>query len=132
MQTTTTTKPVVSRAKAYLKVRHKAVRDAMKELKLDGILLTHDADLAYLTNFTGEDSVGLITAKDFFLVTDFRFKEQAELEAGWLRTSVREGRMEEGVSKVVAESGAARIGFEANFTTVGQIDALERAMKELK
>ena len=24
------------RAKAYLKVRHKAVRDAMKELKLDG------------------------------------------------------------------------------------------------
>ena len=41
MQTTTTTKPVVSRAKAYLKVRHKSVRDAMKELKLDALLLTH-------------------------------------------------------------------------------------------
>ena len=37
----TKTAPVVSRAKAYLKVRQKAVRDAMKELKLDGLLLTY-------------------------------------------------------------------------------------------
>ena len=125
------TKPLVSRAKAYLKVRHKAVRDAMKELKLDAILLTHPADLGYLTNFTGEDSIGLITAKDFFLVTDFRYQEQSELEAGWLKVSIREGRMEETLSKVVADSGAGRVGFEANFTTVGQIDALERAVKEL-
>ena len=79
------TKPVVSRAKAYLKVRHKSIRDAMKELKLDGFLLTHPPDLAYLTNFTGDDSIGLITEKDFFLVTDFRYQEQAELEAGWLK-----------------------------------------------
>jgi len=42
--------PAVTRAKAYLKVRHKTVRDALKELKLDGLLLTHPPDLAYLTN----------------------------------------------------------------------------------
>ena len=83
----TKTPPVVSRAKAYLKVRQKATRDAMKELKLDGLLLTHPPDLAYLTNFSGDDSIGLITDKDFFLVTDFRYKEQAELEAGWLKES---------------------------------------------
>ena len=59
----------------------------MKELKLDGLLLTHPPDLAYLTNFTGDDSIGLITEKDFFLVTDFRYQEQAELEAGWLKIS---------------------------------------------
>jgi len=75
------TKPVVSRAKAYLKARQKNVRDALKELKLDAILLTHPPDLAYLTNFTGDDSIGLITEKDFTLVTDFRYKQQAEIEA---------------------------------------------------
>ena len=63
---------VVSRAKAYLKVRQKRVRDAMKALKLDALLLTHTPDLAYLTNFTGDDSVGLITEKEFVIVTDFR------------------------------------------------------------
>jgi len=123
------TKTVVSRAKAYLKVRQKNVRDAIKALKLDGLLLTHAADLAYLTNFTGDDSIGLITEKDFQLVTDFRYKEQAELEAGWLKLTVREGKMEEALAKVVADAGAVRIGFEANFTSFGQIDAIDRAIK---
>ena len=67
--------------------------DWVYELKLDGFLLTHPPDLAYLTNFTGDDSIGLITEKDFFLVTDFRYQEQAELEAGWLKMSVRDGKM---------------------------------------
>lgn len=124
--------PVVSRAKAYLKVRQKAVRDALKALNLDGILLTHPPDLAYLSNFTGDDSIGLITEKDFFLVTDFRYKEQAEQEAGWLKTSMREGKMSDALAQAIVEAKSKRIGFEANFTTVGQIDALENSLKGLK
>ena len=95
------TKPVVSRAKAYLKARQKSVRDAMKELNLDTLMLTHPPDLAYLTNFTGDDSIGLITAKDMHLVTDFRYKEQAEIEAGWVKLNVREGKMAEALAKTV-------------------------------
>jgi Xaa-Pro aminopeptidase len=125
-------KPVVSRAKAYLKARQKNVRDAIKELKLDGLLLTHPPDLAYLTNFTGDDSVGLITEKDFFLVTDFRYQEQADQEAGWLKTSIRDGKMSDALAKVIAEAKLQRIGFEANFTTFGQVDAVDRAIKETK
>lgn len=121
---------VVAKPKAYLKVRHKAVRDAMKELKLDALLLTHPPDLHYLTNFTGDDSVGLITHKDFFLVTDFRYKQQAGMEAGWLTTSLRDAKMSDAVAKVLKETPLKRIGFEANFTTVGQIDALLKSLKE--
>src|SRR3954454_15336800 len=120
MPTTT----VVSRAKAYLKARQKSVRDAMKELSLDALMLTHPPDLAYLSNFTGDDSIGLITPKDFFLVTDFRYKEQAEQEAGWLKINMREGRMADALAKSLLEAKVRRIGFEANYATVGQIDAL--------
>jgi Xaa-Pro aminopeptidase len=123
---------VISKPKAYLKVRHKTVRTAMKELDLDGLLLTHPPDLHYLTNFTGEDSVGLITHKDFFLVTDFRYKEQANIEAGWLKTSMREAKMSDALAKVLKENPVKRVGFEANFTTVGQIDALLNAIKSNK
>ena len=126
------TKPVVSRAKAYLKVRHKSIRDAMKELKLDGFLLTHPPDLAYLTNFTGDDSVGLVTERDVFLVTDFRYQEQAELEAAWLKTSVRDGKMSDELAKVLASAKVSRVGFEANFTAFGQIHAIDKSVKELK
>lgn len=125
-------KTVVSRAKAYLKVRQKSVRNAMKHLGLDGLLLTHPPDLGYLTNFTGDDSIGLITEKDFFLVTDFRYKEQAQLEAGWLKTTIRDGKMADSVAAVITGANLKKIGFEANFTTVGQIDALLTAFKQQK
>jgi Xaa-Pro aminopeptidase len=121
--------PVVSRAKAYLKVRHTNARAAMKKLALDGLLLTHPPDLAYLTNFTGDDSVGLITEKDFFLATDFRYQEQVGNEAGWLKVTLRDAKMSEALVTVLATAKVKRIGFEANFTTVGQIDALMTAMK---
>src|SRR5688500_12765275 len=127
MQTT-----VVSRAKAYLKVRHKSVRDAMKALKIDGLLLTHPPDLAYLTNFTGDDSIGLVTDKDIHLVTDFRYKEQAELEAAWLKVSLREGKMSEALAKALVGAKVKKVGFEANFTTVGQVDALQTELKKGK
>src|SRR4051812_9968580 len=102
---------VVAKPKAYLKVRHKAVRTAMKDLNLDGLLLTHPPDLHYLTNFTGEDCVGLITHKDFFLVTDFRYKEQAQMEAGWLKMTMREAKMSDAVVKVLKENPSKRVGF---------------------
>src|SRR5215213_5559681 len=128
MQTAT----VVSRAKAYLKVRHKAVRDAMKHLKLDGLLLTHPPDLAYLTNFSGEDSIGLVADKDIHLITDFRYEEQAGIEAGWLKVTIRDAKMEDALVKAIGAAKVKRIGFEANFATVGQIDALMRAIREAK
>jgi Xaa-Pro aminopeptidase len=126
------TKPVVSRAKAYLKARQKNVRDAIKELKLDGMLLTHPPDLAYLTNFTGEDSVGLITEKDFTLVTDFRYREQAEQEAGWLKLVLREGKMSDAVASTLVNAKVRRIGFEANFTTFGQVHAIDKAVQAIE
>ncbi|HEY1684232.1 MAG TPA: aminopeptidase P family protein [Tepidisphaeraceae bacterium] len=126
----TETKPVVSRAKAYLKVRHSKVREALKALKLDGLLLTHHPDLGYLTNFTGEDSIGLITEKDFFLATDFRYQEQAQIEAGWLKMKLRDGQMADTLTQLLSEAKVKKVGFEANFTTVGQIDALESALKK--
>ena len=104
----------------------------MKQLKIDAVLLTHPPDLAYLTNFTGEDSVGLFTDKDIFLVTDFRYKEQAALEAGWLRVAVRDGKLSDELAKTLVVSKAKRIGFEVNFTTVGQVDAVAKSLKELK
>lgn len=124
--------PVVARAKAYLKVRHKAVRDAMKELNLDGIMLTHPPDLAYLTNFTGDDSIGLITARELFLVTDFRYQEQAQQEAGWTTIVLRDAKMAEALVKAIGDAKVRRIGVEANYITFGQLRALEAALGEAK
>lgn len=126
--------PVV-KPKAYLKVRHKKLREAMKALNLDAVMLTHPPDLAWLSNFTGEDSVGLFARKDFYLVTDFRYTEQAALESAWLTVVAREGkitRMADALARTFKDAGLKRVGFEVNFTTVGQYDGLKDALKKLK
>ena len=104
--------PVV-KPKAYLKSRHKRVRDALKALKLDGLMLTHPPDLAYLSNFTGDDSVGLLTSKDLHLITDFRYTEQAAIEAAWLKVVSREGKivkMTDALAKTFKDVGVKRVG----------------------
>jgi Xaa-Pro aminopeptidase len=118
------------KAKAYLKARQKKVRDAMEKLDLDGLLLNAPSDLAYLTDFTGDDSIGLITEDDLILVTDFRFKEQAEIEAGWLRTVMRDGKMDLALAGAILDAKVKRVGFEANRATFGQIHALDKAIKD--
>lgn len=124
--------PAGSRPKAYLKVRHKSVRDAMKELQLDGLLLTTPADLAFLTNFTGQDSIGLITPKEFLLVTDFRYQEQAGHEAAWLTLVLREHKMADALVEAIEKGRCKRVGFDANHLAFGQVRALEAALSARK
>jgi Xaa-Pro aminopeptidase len=124
-------KSAVKFANPYLPARQAAVRQAIVQHKLDGLLITHPADLAYLTGFTGDDSIGLITADRLMLVTDFRYKEQAQIEAPWLKMVMREGKMADALAKTIAKTSAVKIGFEANFTPYGQISGLKSALKEL-
>jgi len=121
---------VASKPKAYLKVRQKTVRAAMNRLNLDGLLLTLPADLAYLTNFTGDDSIGLVTDDEIRLVTDFRYKEQAAIEAGWLTVVLREGKMDKTLAETILGAKVKRVGFEANRATFGQIHALDAEIKK--
>jgi Xaa-Pro aminopeptidase len=139
---------VSSKAKAYLQVRQQSLRAALAQLGLDGMLLTTPADLSYLTDFTGDDSIGLLTRDGgskptgggvsgaaagngggFWFVTDFRYKQQAKDEVGWADLHVREADMADALAKVLRRSKAVRVGFEANGATVGQIRAIERALE---
>ncbi len=83
-----------------------------------------------LTNFIGDDSIALITPGDLILITDFRYKEQAQIEAGWLKAVIRDGKMETALAETLLGSKAKRVGFEANRASFGQIHALDIAVKK--
>ena len=93
---------------------------------VDALMVTSEANVRYLTGFTGEASV-LIVGKDrVLLVSDGRFATQIEAECPGLDFHIRPvGQpLFEGVGEVVARFGAGRMGFEpsslsvANFETV--------------
>ena len=49
---------------------------------LDGLLVSSHANVRYLTGFSGSAALAAITRADVLLVTDFRYDEQARVEAG--------------------------------------------------
>ena len=51
------------------------------------------------------------------------------IEATWLKVTLRDSKMSDALARVLADGKVKRVGFEANFTTVGQIDALMTALK---
>ena len=125
-------KTAVTKAKAFLKSRHQQVHAAMKQLGLDAMLLTHTPDIAYLTEFTGDDSVALITDKDFYLISDFRYQEQIELECAWVKLTLRDGKMADALAMLLGQLKFKKLGFDADHTTVGQLDSLVEAMTSRK
>jgi len=113
----------------YLVSRLTAVRAAMQQRHLDGLLLSHPPDIAYLTDFTGDDSIALVTPRDLWLITDFRYKEQAQVEAGWLRLVVRTGQMDRALARTIARAAVRRLGFDAQHTTVADLQSLKKALR---
>ncbi len=119
-----------SSAKPYLLARQQTVRHAMAARGVDTLLLTHPADLAYLSDFSGHDSIGVFTADDFILVTDFRYAEQAQIESPWLKTVMRDGKMADALVNALTSLKSSKVGFESNFTMFGQVESLRKTLEE--
>ncbi len=61
--------------------RIEALRRKMKALDLDGFLVTSGENRRYLTGFTGSFGWVLVTQSQVYLMTDFRYMEQAQKQA---------------------------------------------------
>ena len=111
-----------------LPMRLCALRRAMADKKLDAFLIIHPTDLAYFTEFDGEDSLGLVTDKGLTILTDFRFDEQAQIQAPWFKRIIRKGTMNEALAKALGKAKVRHVGFEANHLTVGAHQGIQEAM----
>ena len=105
-------------------------RELLKELQrkeLDCLLVTHPANWYYLSGFTGESGVLVITAQRSTLFTDGRFTSQAREEAPGIRVQLQDGSLYGSVGKWMGQSGVRRAGFDPGQWTVTQLHALKRA-----
>lgn len=96
------------------------------------MLVTHEPDQRWLTEFTGEDGAVLLTNKSVTLITDGRFSETAAMEAPWAKAVIRKKRGPESIAKVINASRAKRIGFDPGTLTVAQHSGIRKALKTAK
>ena len=69
--------------------RLQQLRQTLRARKADAVFVSSPHDQFYLTGFTGEDGAVLVTQRAVWLLTDGRFKEQAEREAPWAKALIR-------------------------------------------
>ena len=118
--------------------RHAARRDrllaALRETEADAILVTGEANVRYLTGFTGDATYLFVSPAVTRLISDSRFTTQIEEECPGLDAHVRtqKTKMVEAVAEVVGGSGAKRVGFESDHVGFAQWEATRDALKTVE
>jgi Xaa-Pro aminopeptidase len=108
--------------------RRKALLAELREHKLDALLVTHPPNWFYLTGFTGESGVLVVSDKRTTLITDGRFTVQARQETSGVKIELQQGALYGFAGAFLQKNAPRRLGYDANQLSVTQLNTLRRAM----
>jgi Xaa-Pro aminopeptidase len=96
-----------------------ALVDGLTAARVDGLLVTSQANIRYLTGFSGSTALLFITARDTLLITDFRYQTQVGDEVGdFARVSIESQSLWSGLWAQIAQlQHITVIGFESAHLT---------------
>lgn len=96
------------------------VRRMLPQMKADAVLVTDEANIRYISGYTNDTGVLLITDREAYLLTDFRFLFQAQEEAvGFHVTDVAGSSYAKLVSELCEKHGVRKLAFEQEAMTYG-------------
>lgn len=113
-----------------MKERIKQIRQKMNEKGLDGLIVTSQLNVYYLSGFSGTSAQLLITLNDTYLLTDFRYLEQAEQETQGFSIINRKNSYNETLKKLLPEG--AVVGFEEQNITYASYEEMAKELSGLK
>jgi Xaa-Pro aminopeptidase len=88
------------------------LREELAKLGADAFITEKSQNRFYLSGFTGSTAWVIVTAKDAFLVTDFRYVEQAQEQAPDFKVINNERKAIECIAGVLKENGVSSLAFE--------------------
>src|SRR5580700_1910574 len=112
---------------SIFKSRRKALIQLISRAKLDALVVTHPANWYYLTGFTGDAGVLLLSHEGATLITDGRFTTQVREETTSVRLLGQKGSLLESAGRLLREKAIRRAGFDPSQTSVGQLTQFRRA-----
>ena len=107
--------------------RRRALVSKLREAKLDCLLIGHPGNWFYLTGFTGESGVLVVSRKETALVTDGRFSVQGREETSGVLILLQKGSLFESVGQFVKGTPWRRVGFDPTQITVAQLEGVRKA-----
>ena len=110
--------------------RQEALRAAIAREGLDALLVTHLANIRYLTGFTGSAGLLLVRPSDAVLITDFRYATQAPHEAGNAAiVEIDQTSVWQRLGRLFSATPPAVLGIEAHALTVRDAERVREATK---
>lgn len=116
-----------------MKARLTRLRSELRTRNLDGLLVTNLAHVRYLSGFSGSSAFLLVLPRKSYLVTDFRYREQAAAEAtdGTTPYIWDSSPYVELMSNGILETGTT-IGYQEGAMTVAQLDGVRKALRKTR
>lgn len=105
------------------------LRRRMSRANLPGLLVTHLADLRYLSGFTGSSAALAITRRSARLFTDGRYAVQASEEVQSAKVEiVSTSPAVAALQWLAAQPGITLAGFDPAWTTIAELDRWKQAL----
>lgn len=94
--------------------------------QVEGYVVSNPVNVSYLTGFSGDSSVLVLTHDRVLLVSDFRYVVQIEEECPGLETYIRPPvqKLPEAVAQTVDKLALCAVAFESSAVTVGEWETL--------
>lgn len=104
------------------------------EKNIDGILITNYYNIRYLSNFTGSNSLLLITKNRRYFFTDFRYYGQAykEIEKGKYKIIESSGNFINDLIPILKKENIKYIGIESLDLTVSRLNLFKENIKNVE
>ena len=116
-----------------LTARHRAIRNRLAALGLDGLVVTNPTNIRYLSNHAGSAGTLVVTHSEVHLLIDFRYEESvrsvqaSDAACPGLRTWPVPASYDEALIEMLSGlTMPAKLGIEAAHLTVARKDWLER------
>jgi len=106
--------------------RIKAVRERLKEKRLNCLIITDPANVTYTTGFLGDDSWALIGPRGVCLLTDSRYTEQAAKQCRHCKIIERKKPMVETAAELIHKLKSLQSVAVENSTSIAGFRALSR------
>jgi Xaa-Pro aminopeptidase len=106
-------------------------RENLRKSQVDGMIVTHPENRRYLSGFTGSAGILLIGPDRALLAVDFRYWEQAALEAESFETVKSGKNLFQGIAEQIAALNWRTVGFEPEGLTYRDYQDLRGILPEL-
>lgn len=96
------------------------LREKMESKNLDAFFVTDLKNIRYLSGFTGSAGSVLVTMKQAYFITDFRYTSQAAQQAEGFELRIHQKGIDQEVHQILQAEAVATVGIEAANMNVDQ------------